>query len=197
MAKTSSGSSKPAQSPASEKQSFGRWLAETILLVLLAVVLAQGIRTFLLESFVIPSGSMIPTIQLGDRVLGEKVTFRFVRKPERGEIVVFDNPQRAQMPEIKFFIKRVIATEGQKVDIRDGAVFVDGEELQEPYVHGQKTLPGTVSTPITIPDGQVWLMGDNRNNSGDSRFFGPVTVSAVRARAFWTYWPVGNMGTLR
>ncbi len=78
---------------------------------------------------------------------------------------------------------RVIATEGQTVDIPDDAVWVDGVALEEPYVYGKPTTPGTVFTPITIPAGQVWLMGDNRTNSGDSRFFGPQPVSRVRGRA--------------
>lgn len=179
-------------SPKSEETSFGRWLIETVLLVALAFLLAQGIKTFLVQPFVIPTGSMIPTIEIGDRVLADKLSYRLNEGPIEGQVVVFDDPT-GQHPQL---IKRVIATAGQEVDVRDGAVFVDGERLDEPYTHGKRTDPGSVPFPITVPDGQVWLMGDNRPNSGDSRFFGPRPVSTVRGRAFWTYWPPSHFGPL-
>lgn len=175
-----------------EETSFGRWLVETALLVLLAFALAQGIKAFIIQPFVIPTGSMRPTIMEEDRVLAEKITYRFNRKPEVGDIVVFDDPM-AQHPQL---IKRVIAVAGQTVDVQDDAVYVDGEPLSEPYVHGKPTLPGTIALPVTVPEGQVWLMGDNRPNSGDSRFFGPRPVESVRGRAFWTYWPPSRFGAL-
>ncbi len=173
--------------------SFGRWLLETALLVLLAFALAQGIKAFLIQPFVIPTGSMRPTIMENDRVLAEKITYRFARAPRPGDIVVFDDPL-AQHPQL---IKRVIAVAGQTVDIKNDMVYVDGEPVDEPYVHGKPTLPGTVTMPVTVPEGQVWLMGDNRPNSGDSRFFGPRPVASVRGRAFWTYWPPSRFGALR
>ncbi len=179
-------------SSASEETSIARWLVETALLVLLAFALAQGIKYFLIQPFVIPTGSMIPTIEIGDRVLAEKLTYRFSHPPHKGEIVVFDDPM-GQHPQL---IKRVIATEGQTVEVKNNGVYVDGKRLDEPYVHGKPTTPGTVPTPITIPAGYVWLMGDNRPNSGDSRYFGPRPVDTVRGRAFWTYWPPKAFGPL-
>lgn len=176
-----------------EETSLVRWLIETALLVLLAFALAQGIKAFLVQPFVIPTGSMIPTIEIGDRVLAEKISYRFVRPPHYGDIVVFDDPA-AQHPQL---IKRVIATEGQQVDVRNGGVYVDNRRLNEPYTHGAVTEIGTVELPLVVPKGQVWLMGDNRPNSGDSRFFGPRPVSSVRGRAFWTYWPPERFGALR
>ncbi len=173
--------------------SFARWLVETALLVLLAFALAQGIKAFIVQPFVIPTGSMRPTIMEEDRVLAEKISYRFIRDPQVGDIVVFDDPM-SQHPQL---IKRVIATAGQTVDIRDDVVYIDGEPLDEPYVHGKPTVQGTVPLPVTVPEGQVWLMGDNRPNSGDSRFFGPRPVSTVRGRAFWTYWPPTRFGALR
>lgn len=183
--------------PDTQETSFGRWLVETIVLVALAFALAQGIKAFLIQPFVIPTGSMIPTIEIGDRVLAEKVTYRWIRKPQYGEIVVFDDPQ-AQRPQL---IKRVIATEGQVVDLKDGKVVVDGKELDEPYTYGKPSLPldttGRVVTfPFTVPDGHVWLMGDNRTNSGDSRVFGARPLESIRGRAFWTYWPPSRFGDL-
>lgn len=175
-----------------ESTSVGRWLIETALLVLAAFLLAQGIKSYLVQPFVIPTGSMRPTILEQDRVLAEKLTYRFSREPEVGDIVVFDDP-KGEHPQL---IKRVIATAGQEVDVRDGKVFVDGQALVEPYTHGKITAEGSVNLPITVPDGYVWLMGDNRPNSGDSRFFGPRPVSTVRGRAMWTYWPLGRFGPL-
>lgn len=175
-----------------EETSFGRWLLETVLLVALAFALAQGIKTFLVQPFVIPTGSMIPTIQIGDRVLADKLVFRFFREPQVGDIVVFDDPS-GEHPQL---IKRVIATAGQTVDIDDGRVLIDGQAIEEPYVYGKPTDPGSVEMPLTVPDGQVWLMGDNRPASGDSRFFGPQATQNVRGRAFWTYWPPKSFGRL-
>lgn len=183
------------------EQSFGRWLIETVLLVLLALILAQGIKAFILQPFVIPSGSMIPTIQEKDRVLAEKISYRFFGAPEKGDIVVFDNPttdpmERAAAP---ILIKRLIAVGGQTVDLRQGVVYVDDVALVEPYTHGLPSDPlnPAIAYPFRIPADSYWMMGDNRTNSGDSRQFGPVPKAAVLGRAFWTYWPPKAFGTLR
>lgn len=182
----------PATQPTQpEQQSFVRWLAETALLILAAFILAQGIKTFVVQPFVVPTGSMIPTIEINDRVIAEKISYRF-RDPKVGEVVVFSDPS-GQYPQL---IKRVIATAGQTIDIRMDGVYVDGKKLDEPYVHGLQTDPGPVSTPLVVPDGQLWLMGDNRPFSGDSRFIGPQPVSAVKGHAFFTYWPPSRMGVL-
>lgn len=177
---------------ASEKTNSGKWLIEMVLLVALAFAFAQGIKTFIVQPFVIPTGSMISTIEIGDRVLADKIIYRFLRDPMAGDIVVFEDPT-GQHPQL---IKRVIATAGQTLDIQQGKVFVDGRALDEPYIHGKITVPGTVMLPITIPAGEVWLMGDNRPESGDSRFFGPQPAASVRGRAFWTYWPLSRFGEL-
>jgi signal peptidase I len=173
--------------------SFGRWLVETVLLIALAFALAQGIKTFLVQPFVIPTGSMIPTIEIGDRVLADKIVYRFVREPRRGDIVVFDDPTGSH-PQL---IKRVIATAGQTVDIKDGKLLVDGKVLDEPYTHGKRTDPQIVPMPVKIDPGYLWLMGDNRPQSGDSRSFGEMPVKVVRGRAFWTYWPPSRFGGLK
>jgi len=177
-----------------ESQSTARWLMETVLLVALAFVLAQGIKTFIVQPFVIPSGSMLPTIQLGDRVIAEKLTYRFSHPPQRGDIVVFANPQG----EPPILIKRVVALGGQTLDLRGGTVYVDGKPLDEPYTYGRPTEPlaAPISYPLVVPDGYVWLMGDNRPNSGDSREMGPVKASAIKGRAMWTYWPPRAFGPL-
>jgi signal peptidase I len=183
-----------AAAPREEETSFGRWLIETVLLVLLAFAIAFGIRTFVVEPFIVPTGSMIPTIQIGNRVLAEKITYRFVRPPRYGDIVVFPDPS-GQHPHL---IKRVIATAGQTVDLQNGKVVVDGHTLEEPYTHGLPSAPLTADYkfPYTVPAGDLWVMGDNRTNSGDSRVFGPIAVSAVQGHAVWTYWPIGAFGRL-
>ena len=178
-----------------EETSLGRWLLETVVLVALAFVLAFGIRTFIVEPFIVPTGSMIPTIQIGNRVLAEKITYRFVRPPRYGDIVVFPDP-KGEHPHL---IKRVIATDGQTVDLRDGKVYVDGKELVEPYTHGQPSEPLSPEFryPYKVPAGDLWVMGDNRTNSGDSRFFGPIPVKEVQGHAIWTYWPLSAFGRLQ
>lgn len=177
----------------SQETSFGRWLIETVLLVALAFALAQGIKTFLVQPFVIPTGSMIPTIEIGDRVLADKLVYRFFREPKRGDIVVFDDPTGSH-PQL---IKRVIATEGQTVDVRDGKVYIDGEPTDEPYTYGKPSEPQTVELPVKVSSDHVWLMGDNRPQSGDSRSFGEMPIEVVRGRAFWTYWPPSRFGSLK
>lgn len=174
--------------------SMAKWLAETASLILLAFLAAQGIKLFLFQPYVVPTGSMVPTIQLKDRVLADKFTLRF-REPKPGDIVVFDNPNKYARTQ-KIYIKRVIATEGDVVDVRDDRVIVNGAPLSEPYVHGKPTMPGSIELPVTVPEGHVWLMGDNRTNSTDSRWFGPRPVSEVHGRAFYTYWPLANLGRL-
>ncbi len=192
VSRKGSGSTTPEET----STSFGRWLFETAVLIALAFLLAQGIKWFIVQPFVIPTGSMIPTIEIGDRVLAEKLTYRFSRAPQYGDIVVFDDPT-GQHPQL---IKRVIATEGQVVAIKGGKVIVDGKTLDEPYTHGKPTDPPPNQPDgwsTVVPAGNVWLMGDNRPNSGDSRFFGPRPVSTVRGRGFWTYWPPDRFGALQ
>lgn len=171
--------------------SFGRWLSELLLMVAIAFVLATGIRTFIVQPYVVPTGSMIPTIELQDRVIANKFIYRF-REPVPGEIVVLDDPTGS----VQTLIKRVIATEGQTVDFVDGQVVVDGIVLDEPYTHGLPTQAMTLEMPYTVPEDSVWLMGDNRTNSADSRVFGAVSLSEIRGEAIFTYWPIDRIGAL-
>lgn len=171
--------------------SFGRWLAELLIMVAIAFLLATAIRTFIVQPYVVPTGSMIPTIELQDRVIANKFIYRF-DEPAPGEIVVLDDPTG----NVQTLIKRVIATEGQTVNLVDGQVVVDGVVLDEPYTHGLPTLPMTLEMPYTIPEDCVWLMGDNRTNSADSRVFGPVSLSEIRGKAIFRYWPIDRIGTL-
>jgi signal peptidase I len=174
-----------------ERPSFLRWVAELVLMVALAFLLATGIRTFIIQPYVIPSGSMIPTIELWDRVIANKFIYRF-SDPEPGDIVVLDDPTRS----VPTLIKRVVAVGGQTIDLANGAVVVDGVPLAEPYTYGKPSLPQTVSFPYVVPDDAVWVMGDNRTDSQDSRFFGAVPVDEVRGKAFFRFWPIDRIGAL-
>ncbi len=175
-----------------QEPSFARNLLGWLVWIAGAVALALAIRVFVGEAYVVPTGSMLETIQLDDRLWGEKLSYRF-RSPEQGEVVMFNSP----VGDGNTLIKRVIAVGGQTVDLVDGHVEVDGKPLDEPYVGGKESWPlaeqldsvGPISYPYTVPDGCVWVMGDNRTNSRDSRYFGSVSVSEVTARAVCTFWP--------
>jgi signal peptidase I len=185
---------KPAKG---EETSFARWLIETVLLVVLAFGLAQGIKTYVAQPFIVPTGSMIPTIELRNYLLAEKITYRFERKPQYKDIVVFNNPTND--PSAPILIKRLIATGGQTVNLKDGAVYVDGKKLSEPYTYGKPSYPlnPEITFPFKVPADSYWMMGDNRTNSGDSREFGAVPASAVIGHAVWTYWPLNRFGQLK
>lgn len=177
--------------PESSALRLARLLFETALLTVLAFVAAMGIRAGIAEAVYVPSGSMESTIMTWDRAVVEKVTYRF-RGPIPGEIVTLDDPSgRYDM-----LIKRVIAVGGQTVDIRDGGVLVDDIALVEPYTRGLLTHPDTLEMPVRVPEGYVWLMGDNRTDSTDSRRFGPQPVTAIHARALAVYWPLEHVGRL-
>jgi signal peptidase I len=174
-----------------EETSLVRWLAELIAMVALAFLLATAIRTFVIQPYVVPTGSMIPTIEIGDRVIANKFIYRF-RDPAPGDIIVLDDPTGT----VPTLIKRVIATEGQTVDLQNGVVLVDGEPLTEPYTHDLPSEPQAVQMPFTVPEDSVWLMGDNRTNSQDSRYFGAVPLAEVRGQAFFRFWPVDRIGAM-
>jgi len=156
----------------------------------IAIVLALAIRTFVVQAFKIPSGSMLPTLQIGDHILVNKFIYLFT-DPKRGDIIVFRFPQ----DEGRDFIKRVVALPGEKVEIRRKQVFVNGTPLQEPYaVHLDQSIqdnphsPRDNFGPLEVPPGQLFMMGDNRDFSMDSRFWGFLDRKKIRGKAFVIYW---------
>ena len=174
--------------------------AEVIVLIAVAIVLALGIRTFVAEPFIIPSASMSDTLKVGDRLVGEKLTYR-TSEPQVGDIVTFTDPEDGSLT----LIKRVVATAGQTVELVDGVVYVDGEALDEPYTDGKPSNPlpthssqlaSAVSYPYEVPQGCIWVMGDNRTNSQDSRYFGAISVSSVTSKALFVFWPLEDAGTI-
>lgn len=166
---------------------------ELLLTIVGTLLLALAIRLFVAETYAVPSGSMLETIQLGDRLVGEKVTLHW-DAPQPGDIVTFEDPDGSGVT----LIKRVIATEGQVIDLQDGYVYVDGVQLDEPYVQGKPTYPldghaanlsENITFPYTVPSGCLWVMGDNRTNSLDSRYFGAVSLDSVTSKALFIFWP--------
>lgn len=166
----------------------------TIVLILL---LSWGLRTFVFQAYEIPSGSMEETIMTDDMVFAQKVSYYF-GEPQQGDIVTFQDPE---IPS-RILIKRVVAVGGQTVDLIDGKVVVDGVALDEPYTNGLPSYPlvpayGTnITYPYTVPEGELWVMGDNRTNSQDSRYFGSVSASTVTGKAALIYWPLDHFGLL-
>jgi signal peptidase I len=171
------------------KKSGGALEYLVILLVSFALVFGF-VRPFVMEAFWIPSGSMIPTLEIGDRVLVNKFIYRFT-EPKRGDIVVFtsvDNPKED-------LIKRVVGLPGDKIAVRGGKLFLNGKPQKEPYTN--KQLPDrSFFARITVPKGHVFVMGDNRGNSADSRVFGPLPKKNIEGEAFLRFWPPDRIGLL-
>ncbi len=174
-----------------------------------ALAVALLIKTFLMQAYFIPSGSMEPTLQIGDRVLVNKLSYDF-GDLGRGDLVVFNRPPNQPDGEDDL-IKRVVALPGEVIEIRDGEVFIttvdnpDQQRLEEPYLAEGISTTGLVNTELCasstatsceIPEGFVFVMGDNRPGSRDSRVFGPISEDLVVGRAFLRVWPLGDIGFL-
>jgi signal peptidase I len=174
-------------------------LFEVIETLVLTVLIFLAIHTFVAQPYQVQQDSMENTLLSGQYVLVDKLTPRWAAY-ERGDIVVFQPPLGFRTPEDTPFIKRVIGLPGDTVDIHDGSVFVDGVELDEGYVNtesGIGTEPGLEgSRSWTVPAGRLFVMGDHRTVSEDSRAFGPIEISSVLGRAWLRYWPLDTFGVL-
>jgi signal peptidase I len=190
---------------------------EIPILIGLAILIAFLVKTFVAQAFYIPSGSMIPQLNVGDRVVVSKVAYH-LHDPRRGDIVVFDAPPGAPgaqakkrsgagrivrevfeaigvlQPSTEEYIKRIIGLPGETVEGKNGHVYVNGQELVEPYLPA-----GDVTNdfaPVVVPKGDLWVMGDNRTNSSDSRVFGPIKRDTVVGRAILRVWPASRAAFL-
>lgn len=165
------------------------WWRETIETILWALVLALILRAFVVQAFWIPSGSMIPTLDPGDRVLVAKF-WHVVSEPKRGQVIVFKYP----VDPSRDFVKRIIALPGETVRMENGTVLVNGAAISEPYVvnHDNFNMP-----EMKVPDKHYFVMGDNRPNSQDSRFWGFVPKTFIKGPAFVRYWPLSRIGLLQ
>lgn len=171
---------------------YAQGLAEWGYVIIGAVAVALVLRAFLFQAYWIPSESMDATLQTNDRVLVNKISYD-VHAVNRGDVVVFERTE-AQPGEIKDLIKRVIALEGETIEGLDNQLFINGELLIEPYLAIDEFTADF--GPITVPSGHVFMMGDNRDQSFDSRFFGTVDTDRIVGRAFVIFWPFNRADAL-
>ncbi len=164
-------------------------------ILVLSVVLAFGIRHFVAEARYIPSESMLPTLEINDRLIVEKVSYRF-REPQRGDVVVFHPTDAIQKANPNFkdaLIKRIVGLPGDTVEVRDGKVYVNDQLLVENYIEEAPNYPWG---PDIVPDDSYLVLGDNRNNSYDSHFWGFVPRENLIGRAAVRVWPLDRLGVL-
>ncbi|MUM76550.1 signal peptidase I [Pseudodesulfovibrio sp. F-1] len=195
-------------------QSSLKSFRDTVEAIVVALLLAFVIRAFVVQAFKIPSGSMLDTLLIGDHLLVTKFAYDLrlpstvfldttdgkvlytVSDPERGDIVVFKYPE----DETKDFIKRVVALPGETLEIREKVVYIDGQPLDEPYVrHTKHTMEPVRDNfgPYTVPEGQYFMLGDNREASHDSRWWGPVKREKIVGKALVIYWSWGSITDVR
>jgi signal peptidase I len=169
----------------------GGGATEYLVILLVSFALVFGfVRPFVMEAFWIPSGSMIPTLEINDRVLVNKFIYRF-KEPERGDIVVFQSVDNSN----EDLIKRVVGLPGDKIAVRNGRLFLNGEPQKETYTN-KKFPDRSFFAQTTVPKGHVFVMGDNRANSADSRVFGPLPEKNIEGEAFLRFWPPDRIGLL-
>lgn len=176
-------------------------VSEWLIVGICALGLALLLKAFLVEVFVIPSGSMAPTLMVDNRIVVYKLGYR-LHDINRGDVIVFHQP--GQAADADNLIKRVVAMGGETFEIRGARVYIDGAPLEEPYLppagstHPTLPIPGCVNDPepdrCVVPDGEVLVLGDNRPDSRDGRYFGPIDVDTVVGRAFLKLWPPNDLG---
>ena len=162
-----------------------------------SIALAVGVvvaivNPFVIQAFLIPSGSMIPTLQVGDRIMADKFVYH-IRDPQRGEVIVFRAPPQADIQE-RNFVKRVIGLPGEVVEVRGGKVFINGKPLKEPYIYEP---PYYEFGPYKVPPNSYFVMGDNRNDSNDSHAWGPLSRDRITGRALFIWWPISRWRVIR
>ncbi len=178
----------------SDKKSSTSWqdaASDWLISIIVAVALAFCIRTFLVEPYMVEGSSMYPTLKHHERLIVDKLSY-FITDPKRGEIVVFRYPK----DESRDFIKRVIAVGGDTIEMRDGQVIVNGAELEENYIYKNDPKGRNMSNyrKSVVPQGHIFVLGDNRNNSEDSRYKGVdfVPHRLVKGRAIMAFWPLNS-----
>ena len=170
-------------------------IKENTLTMVIAIAIALVIRVFVAEPRYIPSESMYPTLVTGDRLIVEKVSYKF-HPVNRGDIIVFQPPQQLQVQGYQAnqaFIKRAIATSGETVKIEDGIVYVNEQPLKENYI---AQMPNYKLISVTVPEGKLFVMGDNRNNSNDSHIWGFLPQGNIIGRAVFRFWPLNRIGNV-
>ena len=171
---------------------WGKW-GENITILVLALGLAFFIRTFVAEPRYIPSESMLPTLEVGDRLIVEKLSY-YSHPPQRGDIIVFAPPPQLQSQGFEAdqaFIKRVIGLPGDTVEVKNGRVLINRELLTESYI---AEAPNYLMSPMVVPSSQLFVMGDNRNNSNDSHVWGFLPTTNIIGHACFRFWPLDRVG---
>jgi signal peptidase I len=175
-----------------EKKKRRAGVTELVLTAVVAFVLVFGfVRPYVVEAYRIPTESMVPTLEVGDRVLANKFIYRFTQ-PERRDIVVFDSVEE---DDDQTLIKRVVGLAGDEIQVQDGVLYVNGEAQEEPYLN-DPGRPQAPYGPTVVPEGHIFVMGDNRGNSADSRVFGPLPLENLKGEAFMRFWPVSKISTI-
>ncbi|HEY1827302.1 MAG TPA: signal peptidase I [Acidimicrobiales bacterium] len=180
-----------------------RWITETLVVVVIAVVVAVVLRTFFVATYSIPSGSMEPTLNVGDRILVDKLAYH-LHGIGRGDIVVFSTPkdEHCAGPPVADLVKRVIGLAGETISLSGGQVYINGKVLPETFLPDatqHETTPGpsgapyALNHPFTVPAGDVYVMGDNRTESCDSRYWGPIKASTIVGKVDMRIWPVSRL----
>jgi signal peptidase I len=178
---------------AKKKHRTRRQIIEWSIVIGAAFLTAIILRVGVVQAFSIPSVSMERTLLVGDRVLVNKLSARG-HTPHHGDVVVFKRPPHEEAAAIKDLIKRVIGLPGDTVSAEDGALYLNGKRLREPYLEpGTRTV---IDSAVTVPAGKVFVMGDNRTQSRDSRFFGPITIKSIIGKAFIRVWPPNRIGRI-
>lgn len=187
-----------------ERRSRVRSGVEWVAVILGALVVALVVKTFLFQAFYIPSASMEPTLERGDRVLVNKLSYD-LHDVRRGDVIVFElEPDQVGPDGIKDLIKRVVGLPGDVIETRDGVVYINDRAVEEPYLTDGTITgdPDDGQNPAierqTVPEGHVFVLGDNRSNSADSRYpyRGPIPIDSIVGRAFVLVWPPGDVGSL-
>ena len=183
-----------------------RWLIELVGVVVVAVVAAVLLRTFVVATYSIPSGSMEPTLQIGDRIVVDKLSYD-LHGVDRGNIVVFSTPPNEDCagPPVSNLVKRVVGLPGETISVSGGNVHINGHLLPETWLPssqqgktypGPSTAPYALHNPYKIPKGDVFVMGDNRMLSCDSRYWGPIAESTIVGKVDLRIWPFSRLGFL-
>lgn len=173
-----------------ENKKHGMYLGEILESVAIAVILAVIIRFFLFQPFYIPSGSMEPTLKPGDRIIVNKLIYRY-SQPERGDIMVFKYPRDPA----RDFIKRAVGLPEETVEIKDSKVYINDKKISQPFL--EPGLQFGSFGPVEVPGGSYFMMGDNRNNSEDSRIWGTLPGENIVGKAMFIYWPISRIGLIK
>ncbi|WP_418791650.1 signal peptidase I [Phosphitispora sp. TUW77] len=169
------------------------FLKDVLQVLFFALILTFLLRSFVIEARLIPSESMLPTLEIGDRLLVDKIAFKF-EELERTDIIVFAPPPEAQRGMVKEdLIKRIIGLPGDTVEVKEGMVFINNNSLEETYI--AERINYTYG-PVVVPEGYLFVMGDNRNYSFDSHEWGFLPLKNIKGRAFFRFWPAERVGLL-